>query len=123
MSAPAYDAHETARRLTLWTVVASTAILAASGLLGTVIRMSQADVARLGDNAWYALMTAHGLGAFVGWAAFAVMGFSWWLLDAGPLPASAASTIVDCAGDRPRIVRTGAVPIERLRAVVEEIDV
>jgi L-threonylcarbamoyladenylate synthase len=48
---------------------------------------------------------------------------SWWLLDAGPLPASAASTIVDCAGDRPRVVRTGAVPIERLRAVVEEIDV
>ena len=25
-------------------------------------------------------MTAHGLGAFVGWAAFAVMGFSYWVL-------------------------------------------
>ena len=25
-------------------------------------------------------MTAHGLGAFVGWAAFAVMGFAWWVL-------------------------------------------
>ncbi len=26
-------------------------------------------------------MTAHGLGAFVGWAAFAVMGFAWWVLN------------------------------------------
>jgi cytochrome c oxidase subunit 1 len=75
-----FDGREIARRLTLWYLVASTAILAASGLLGWVIRMSQADVARLGDNTWYALMTAHGLGAFVGWAAFAVMGFSWWVL-------------------------------------------
>jgi cytochrome c oxidase subunit 1 len=75
-----FDGREIARKLTLWYLVASTAILAASGLLGWVIRMSQADVARLGDNTWYALMTAHGLGAFVGWAAFAVMGFSWWVL-------------------------------------------
>ena len=71
---------EVARRLTLWYLVASTLILAASGLLGFVIRMSQADVGRLGDNTWYALMTAHGLGAFVGWGAFAVMGFAWWIL-------------------------------------------
>jgi cytochrome c oxidase subunit 1 len=74
------EGRELARRVTLWYVVASTAILAASGLLGVVIRMSQANVARLGDNTWYAFMTAHGLGAFVGWAAFAVMGFSWWVL-------------------------------------------
>ncbi len=74
------EGRELARRVTLWYVVASTAILAAAGLLGVVIRMSQANVARLGDNTWYAFMTAHGLGAFVGWAAFAVMGFSWWVL-------------------------------------------
>lgn len=48
---------------------------------------------------------------------------AWWLLDAGTLPPSPASTIVDCAGSRPHIVRAGGVPVERLRDVVEEIDV
>ena len=74
------DARETARRLTLSYTYASTLILGASGLLGIVLRFSQADVGRVGDNTWYAVMTAHGLGAFVGWGAFAVMGFSWWIL-------------------------------------------
>lgn len=45
-----------------------------------------------------------------------------WLLDGGTLPASPPSTIVDCAGDRPRILRSGGVPRESLRTVVEEID-
>ena len=63
-------------------IVASTLILLASGLLGLIIRSSQAGFARVGDNYWYALMTAHGLGAFVGWAAFAVMGLAFWILDA-----------------------------------------
>ena len=59
-----------ARRLTISYIVASTAILAASGLLGVVLRWSQAvPQARVGDNFWYAMMTAHGLGAFVGWGA------------------------------------------------------
>jgi cytochrome c oxidase subunit 1 len=57
-----------------------------SGLLGVVLRFSQADFGRIGDNSWYALMTAHGLGAFVGWAAFAVMGFSWWILASVGFP-------------------------------------
>jgi cytochrome c oxidase subunit 1 len=70
-----------ARRLTLQYLGWSTAILAASGLLGVVMRWSQAvPEARVGDNFWYAMMTAHGLGAFVGWAGFAVMGISWWVL-------------------------------------------
>ncbi len=70
-----------ARRLTLQYIGWSTAILAASGLLGVVMRWSQAvPDARVGDNFWYAMMTAHGLGAFVGWAGFAVMGISWWVL-------------------------------------------
>jgi cytochrome c oxidase subunit 1 len=64
------------RYLVAWTV-----ILLASGLLGLVIRSSQAGYGRVGDNYWYALMTAHGLGAFVGWGAFAVMGLSFWVLD------------------------------------------
>jgi len=73
--------RETARRLTLQYVVASTLILLASGLLGVLIRDSQANLGRLGDNTWYALMTAHGLGAFLGWAGFAVMGFAFWVLQ------------------------------------------
>lgn len=70
-----------ARRLTMWYLVASTAIFLVAGILGAVLRGSQADIYRLGDDAWYAVMTAHGLGAFVGWGAFAVMGFSWWVMS------------------------------------------
>src|SRR5690242_10220253 len=68
-------------RLVARYLVASTVILFASGLLGVLIRESQAGVGKLGDNTWYALMTAHGLGAFLGWAGFAVMGLSFWVLD------------------------------------------
>ncbi len=51
------------------------------------MRWSQAiPDARVGDNFWYAIMTAHGLGAFVGWAGFAVMGLAWWVLAAVGLP-------------------------------------
>jgi cytochrome c oxidase subunit I len=73
-------ARELARRWTLRYLVASTLILLASGLLGVIIRDSQADVGRLSASTWYELMTAHGLGAFLGWAGFAVMGLSWWVL-------------------------------------------
>lgn len=73
--------RDVARTLALRYIVASTAILAASGLLGGVMRTSQAvPQLRIGDNFWYAIMTAHGLGAFVGWGAFAVMGIAWWIL-------------------------------------------
>jgi cytochrome c oxidase subunit I len=74
------EARAVARSLTLWYVLASTAIFLVTGLLGGALRQSQADIVRLDDNTWYAVMTAHGLGAFVGWAAFAVMGFAWWVL-------------------------------------------
>ena len=78
---------ETARRLTLSYLTWSTVILAASGLLGMILRWSQAvPEARVGDNFWYALMTAHGLGAFVGWAGFAVMGIAWWILASVGFP-------------------------------------
>ena len=69
------------KRLVARYLVASTVILLASGLLGILIRESQAGIATLGDNTWYALMTAHGLGAFLGWAGFAVMGLSFWVLE------------------------------------------
>jgi L-threonylcarbamoyladenylate synthase len=43
------------------------------------------------------------------------------VLDDGPRASSAASTIVDCTGAVPRVLRVGAVPVDRLREVVPEI--
>ena len=77
---------DVARGLTLRYLWASTAILLASGLLGALLRTSQADLGRLDDNTFYAVMTAHGLGAFLGWAGFAVMGFAWWALASVGFP-------------------------------------
>jgi L-threonylcarbamoyladenylate synthase len=42
------------------------------------------------------------------------------VLDGGPRAGSAASTIVDCTGPVPRVLRVGAVPVERLREVAPE---
>lgn len=46
-----------------------------------------------------------------------------WLLDGGPLPVSAPSTLVDCSQAPPRVVREGALPEAQLRRVLEETDV
>ena len=70
---------ELSRRLTVRYVLTAQAILAVSGVLGVLMRDSQAGLGRLGTNAFYALMTAHGLGAFVGWAGFSVMGIAFWV--------------------------------------------
>jgi tRNA threonylcarbamoyl adenosine modification protein (Sua5/YciO/YrdC/YwlC family) len=43
------------------------------------------------------------------------------VLDGGPRASSGASTIVDCTGPTPRVLRVGAIPVERLREVVPEI--
>jgi tRNA threonylcarbamoyl adenosine modification protein (Sua5/YciO/YrdC/YwlC family) len=43
------------------------------------------------------------------------------VLDDGPRAGSAASTIVDCTGPAPRVLRIGAVPVGRLRDVVPEL--
>ena len=61
----------------MWT---STLFLVIAGLLGLVLRQSQAEIVRVDDNLWYALMTAHGLGAFVAWAGFFLMGAMYWIL-------------------------------------------
>jgi len=42
-------------------------------------------------------------------------------LDGGPRGSSAPSTIVDCIAPTPRILRVGAVSVDRLRAVVPEL--
>jgi tRNA threonylcarbamoyl adenosine modification protein (Sua5/YciO/YrdC/YwlC family) len=41
------------------------------------------------------------------------------VLDDGPSPGSAASTIVDCTGTRPRVLREGAISVAELGAVLE----
>ncbi len=43
------------------------------------------------------------------------------VLDGGPRAGSAASTIVDCTVPTPRVLRVGAIPVDRLREVVPEI--
>jgi tRNA threonylcarbamoyl adenosine modification protein (Sua5/YciO/YrdC/YwlC family) len=43
------------------------------------------------------------------------------VLDGGPRAGSAASTIVDCTAPTPRVLRVGAVDVDRLRAVVPEL--
>jgi tRNA threonylcarbamoyl adenosine modification protein (Sua5/YciO/YrdC/YwlC family) len=42
-------------------------------------------------------------------------------LDGGPRAGSAASTIVDCTGPTPRVLRIGAIDVDRLREVVPEL--
>jgi L-threonylcarbamoyladenylate synthase len=43
------------------------------------------------------------------------------VLDGGPRADSAASTIVDCTAPAPRVLRVGAIAVDRLREVVPEI--
>jgi L-threonylcarbamoyladenylate synthase len=43
------------------------------------------------------------------------------VLDGGPRTGSAASTIVDCTAPTPRVLRFGAIDIDRLREVVPDI--
>ena len=43
-------------------------------------------------------------------------------LEAGPCPDPVASTIVDVTGARPRVLRHGAIPVEKLRDVVPDLE-
>jgi L-threonylcarbamoyladenylate synthase len=42
------------------------------------------------------------------------------VLDAGATPGEQPSTIVDCTGDRPRILREGAIPAHEIHRVLED---
>ena len=79
-AAPAAVPAERVRALVGRYFYASTAIFLVAGALGVLMRQSQADVLPIGDNFFYASMTAHGLGTFMAWGAFAVMGFAFWVL-------------------------------------------
>jgi len=41
------------------------------------------------------------------------------ILDGGPAHGGPASTVVDCSGAMPRILRVGAVPLDRVAAILE----
>jgi L-threonylcarbamoyladenylate synthase len=41
------------------------------------------------------------------------------ILDGGPAHGGPASTVVDCTGDRPRILRVGEVPLDRVIAILD----
>lgn len=43
------------------------------------------------------------------------------VLDGGRLEASAPSTVVDCTGRRPRVIRPGAIPADVLRESVQDL--
>jgi L-threonylcarbamoyladenylate synthase len=43
------------------------------------------------------------------------------VIDTGTLPPSRPSTMVDCSGTVPVVLRAGSVPVERLRCVIPEI--
>jgi L-threonylcarbamoyladenylate synthase len=45
-----------------------------------------------------------------------------WMVDGGELPPSPPSTLVDCTGRRPGVLRRGAIPADRIREVVLELD-
>jgi len=44
-----------------------------------------------------------------------------WVLDVGRLPPSGPSTVVDCTGPEPIVIREGTVPVGRLRCVLPGI--
>jgi tRNA threonylcarbamoyl adenosine modification protein (Sua5/YciO/YrdC/YwlC family) len=44
-------------------------------------------------------------------------------LDGGESPSALASTIVDLTGATPRVLRVGAIPVDRLREIVPELEV
>jgi L-threonylcarbamoyladenylate synthase len=45
------------------------------------------------------------------------------VLDGGPTAGAVPSTIVDCTGEQGRVLRPGAIPLERLNEVVAPLDV
>jgi cytochrome c oxidase subunit 1 len=83
---PAIVDREATAAVVLRTILTSTVIFLVAGCLGGLLRQSQAGIDRLSPGTWYAIMTAHGLAAFVGWAGFALMGISWWVLEESGFP-------------------------------------
>lgn len=45
------------------------------------------------------------------------------ILDGGPTAGNLPSTIVDCTGDQPQVLRVGAIAVEELRTALSALDV
>jgi len=48
-------------------------------------------------------------------------GGEFWVLDGGTLDPSPPSTVVDCSGSEPAVLRVGSIPVNRLRCVLPEL--
>ena len=84
-------------------------LLAAYGLplISTSMNEAGAPPARSGSDA---LAVAEGMGAS-----------DVLVVDWGTLPPSEPSTVLDCTGENPVVLREGSVPVGRLRCVIPEI--
>lgn len=63
-------------------------------------------------DAYDAMESAHKLG----------MGSELWVIDAGAIPKSLPSTIVDCSGSTPVVIRQGTIPINSVSSVIPGIE-
>ena len=77
-------------------------------LTSTSANAPEASAAATGEDA---LVVARAAGA----------GEELWVLDVGRLSPSAPSTVVDCTGVAPVVIRAGATPVNRLRCVLPGI--
>lgn len=69
-----------ARDLAMGWLITGLAILLVATLLGFLNRLTQTGVTFYNAKAWYALMTLHGMAAFVGWGVFICMGLTYYAI-------------------------------------------
>ncbi|HEY3230711.1 MAG TPA: L-threonylcarbamoyladenylate synthase [Roseiflexaceae bacterium] len=131
----AEEVTPTARRLArLWPGALTLVLMAAPGLPSELLAGGATVAVRLPDHTWLrALMRALGMPLAATSANLhggrdprtaadvaAQLGDALSLIvDGGPTPGPLPSTIVDCAGDEPRLLRAGALPWERVVAELQ----
>jgi L-threonylcarbamoyladenylate synthase len=125
----------TARRLArLWPGALTLVVMAALGLPSELLAGGATVAVRLPDHMWLrALMRALGMPLAATSAnlhrgrdprtaadvAAQLGGALPLVVDGGPTPGPLPSTIVDCVGDEPRLLRAGALPWERVVAELQ----
>ncbi|MHA2098503.1 MAG: hypothetical protein ACW99A_07435, partial [Candidatus Kariarchaeaceae archaeon] len=65
-----------AQEISMGYLFTGVAIILVATLLGFLNRLAQTGVIAYKAEAWYTLMTLHGMAAFVGWGVFVCMGLS-----------------------------------------------
>ena len=78
------EAHAVERRIGLLFAVTGVALVAAMGVLGLIMRLTQATVISLSPGWFYRLLTLHGTGMITG-SLLAMMGGLWYVLH-GTVP-------------------------------------